>query len=70
MANTKEAQDRWNTLDKATREKLLSSVFCVKCHVTTIVNYKIVSNKDDIVLEGKCEKCGHKVSRLVESEWF
>lgn len=70
MANTKTAQKKWNTLDKETQEKLLSNVFCITCHVTTIVDYKIVSNKDDIVLKGKCKKCGRNVARLVENEWF
>jgi hypothetical protein len=68
MADTKTAQEKWNAIDKETQEKLLSSVFCVKCGVTTIEDYKIVSDKDDIAVQGKCGKCGRKVSRLVENE--
>jgi transcription elongation factor Elf1 len=70
MANTQAAHDKWNTIDKAMQEKLLSTVFCVKCGVTTIVEYKIDSEKDDIIIKGKCKKCGHKVVRLVENEWL
>jgi hypothetical protein len=70
MANTKTVQERWDTLDKETQEKLLSNVFCINCHVTTMVDYKIVSNKDDIILQGKCKKCKRKVTRLVENEWL
>jgi hypothetical protein len=68
MANTITAQDKWSRIDNATQEKLLSNVFCIKCGVTTIVNYKIESSKSDIVLKGKCKKCGSKVVRLIEDE--
>ena len=70
MANIKTAQEKWNAIDKETQEKLLSSVFCINCHVTTIVDYEIVSSKNDIALKGKCKKCGRNVSRLVENDWF
>jgi len=70
MANNKEALRKWNMLDEVTQNKLLENVFCSKCHLTTIVYYEVTSKKPDIVLYGKCQKCGGDVARLVEREWF
>jgi len=68
MASNKEALRKWSNLDKATQEALLANVFCVKCAVTTIVDYEIVPDKYGIVLKGKCKKCGHDVRRLIEDD--
>ena len=69
-ANNARTIDKWNSLDKETQEKLLENVFCSKCHVTTIIDYKLTSSDPDIVLKGKCQKCGGNVARLIEWEWF
>ena len=66
MASNKEALQKWSKFDKATQETLLANVFCVKCSVTTIVDYEVISDKYGIVLKGKCKKCGHNVSRMIE----
>jgi len=70
MANNKEALNKWNKLDKAMQDKLLSNVFCANCHITTIIDYEITSSKPDIVIKGKCIKCGYRVTRLIENDWF
>jgi transcription elongation factor Elf1 len=70
MTGAKAAIEKWETLDNATREELLATVFCARCGVTTITDYKIDAGKDGIVLKGRCGKCGHKVSRLAENELF
>ena len=66
-----EAQKYWNQIPGWLREKIIENVFCTSCSdVTTIIDYKIelAGNKDDIVLHGRCKKCGHEVARYVESE--
>lgn len=60
------AEDKWNTIDIEFQNKILSSVFCRKCHTTTIIDYIIENAYPDIVLRGKCEKCGNNVARLVD----
>lgn len=67
----KKAEELWNQIPEQTREKLIHNVFCVSCSgVTTIVDYKIemAGFRNDIVLRGKCQKCGHEVARYIERE--
>ncbi len=54
--------------------KLEQSGFCMTCggslgdNVTEIVDYKIfLADSYDIILKGKCKKCGHAVNRLIET---
>lgn len=63
------AQELWNQIPEWAREKLIHNVFCTFCSaVTTIVDYKIemAGFRDDIVLRGKCQECGHEVARYIE----
>lgn len=62
------AEIKWNMISAAIQKKLLDNVFCHKCEVTTIVDYTIENAGSDIVLQGKCAKCGGKVARLIECE--
>ena len=62
------AVEKWNTISSANQKKLLDNVFCGKCGVTMIVDYTIENSRSDIVLQGKCKKCGGKVARVVEFE--
>ena len=48
------------------QKKLLANVFCGKCGTTTITDYTIENCQSDIVLCGKCAKCGVNVARVVE----
>ena len=72
MARSKELQDAWDAAEKAIQEEVSKGAFCVRCGgVTTVVKYKIVMKEDSIVLKGKCKKCKHNVSRLIEDgKWF
>ena len=70
MANKKTITDKWNSLGEIVQSKILDNVFCLNCKVTTIVDYNVTSDKNDILLKGKCKKCGRDVARLVECEWF
>ena len=60
------AEVKWNKINAANQKKLLANVFCGKCGTTTIADYTIENWQSDIVLCGKCEKCGGNVSRVVE----
>jgi hypothetical protein len=51
------------------KEKLLNNVYCGSCEdITTIIDYVGKTSRNDLVLKGKCKKCGHKVARLIENE--
>ena len=60
------AETKWNTISKSNQQKLLANVLCGKCAITTIVDYSIENSQNDIVLRGKCAKCGGNVARVVE----
>jgi hypothetical protein len=65
-----EAEEVWRAIPVKARSKLLSNVWCGHCASTTrIVDYsrKIVG-EGDLLLEGRCEKCGRPVARFFESE--
>lgn len=62
------AAQKWNKLPANIRELLVNNVYCSACGVTTIVEYTFHDNKFDILLKGKCKKCGKDVARLVEDE--
>ena len=49
---------------------VLNNVYCAECKNTKMVGYEeniILEQSGDIILRGKCEKCGHKVARLLET---
>ena len=58
----------WGKISDENQKKLINNVFCVKCKLTTIVDYAIENSGLDIVLRGKCAKCGGKVARVIECE--
>lgn len=65
---TKEAMKRWNEIPRDIQNKLLSNVYCSQClGMTTIEDFngKIVTG-GDLVLQGVCCICKHKVARLIE----
>ncbi|SER79427.1 hypothetical protein [Pedobacter rhizosphaerae] len=48
---------------------ILDNCYCGNCgDTTTIVNYKsYLDNTNDIILKGKCAKCGEGVRRCIET---
>lgn len=52
-------------------QQILKSCCCSKCdkgYSSTIVDYKIfVNNLNDIILRGKCAKCGNPMNRYTET---
>ena len=58
----------WSTVPKEARPRILANVFCVKCRGSVqIVDFTGEEEKGDVVLRGKCAKCGHEVVRVVET---
>ena len=57
--------------DYSLSKKNEKNVFCGSCggdHVTTIVDYRAYIFKNfDLLLRGKCKKCGHDVGRVLET---
>jgi len=53
------------------RERIFNSVYCSNCdsnYDSTIINYRIFLNDlNDIILEGFCKKCMHRVARYCET---
>jgi len=52
-------------------KKIEKNVFCGYCndnHITTIVAYRAFILKNlDLLLQGKCKKCGHDAGRVLET---
>jgi len=50
---------------------MISNCNCVRCeshYHSTIVNYNIfLYESNDILLKGSCQKCGHLISRYLET---
>ncbi len=68
---SKKAQTIWNQIPESTKEQLIDNVFCRSCGgASSIVDFKteMAEVKNDIVLQGKCKKCGNQVARYIESE--
>lgn len=65
---TPEAEVLWAIVPKHIRNKILTNVFCSRClNAVTIVDFTGREKNGDVILEGKCEKCGQEVSRTVET---
>ena len=66
---TPQAARRWSELDGSLKTRLLNNVWCVACcNGTTIVRFTGATKQGDLVLEGRCIKCGGRVARLIEGE--
>ncbi|SDL25243.1 hypothetical protein [Natronincola ferrireducens] len=59
---------KWAQLPENIKKLILANVFCPSCGVTTIKKYTLHDDKSDILLKGKCSKCGKDVARFVENE--
>jgi len=64
---TKQAARFWNAMPSHARAQILANVYCTHCRgAVTMVDASGTLRRGDLVLEGKCAKCGHEVARLVE----
>lgn len=62
-----QAQKKWLSIQKEIRAKLEQNVWCVSCSdVVKILNYTVKDHQDTILLEGVCNRCGHKVVRVID----
>ena len=65
----KNAKARWDSIPKYAQTQILGNVFCGKCRsAVTIVLQSAETQKNDLILRGKCRTCGHEVCRLVEPD--
>ena len=63
------AQKLWAKVPSEFRVKILNEVWCGRCRDTvTILNISGRVESGDLVLGGKCDRCGGPVGRLIESE--
>jgi hypothetical protein len=57
----------WDNIDMSQRSQILTHVFCGKCRGSVeIVDYSGSMMRGDLLLKGKCAKCGHDIARFVE----
>jgi hypothetical protein len=57
----------WANIDTQQRARILDNVFCGHCRgAVEIVAYSGSMMSSDLLLKGKCAKCGNDVARLVE----
>ena len=71
MTNTfsLDAKRLWDTVPPFYKTQILNNVWCSHCSkVTTIVHFTGKVERGDLILEGKCERCGGQVARLIENE--
>ena len=64
---TPQAAILWSSVPTEARDRILKAVFCVKCRGSvTLIDFTGEEKKGDLVLTGKCGKCGGKVVRVLE----
>lgn len=63
----KKAMQKFNEIPDEMKEKILSNVYCSNCKGTVkIVDFTAITSQEDLLLKGKCGKCGTEVARLIE----
>jgi hypothetical protein len=60
------AKKRWLSIPSNIRKKLEDNVFCSKCGVTTIVDYRVDFENFQLILRGACKSCSGKVARVMD----
>ncbi|WP_066255464.1 RQC-minor-1 family DNA-binding protein [Neobacillus drentensis] len=61
------ANKQWLSIPENIRRKLEQNVWCSSCSdVVKIESYIVKEFSTGIVLEGKCQKCGHDVARVID----
>lgn len=62
-----QALKQWHTIPKDDRDAIEQNAYCASCRgMTTTVEYAVSFVSIDILLSGKCNKCGGPVNRVVE----
>ncbi|MCI5136934.1 MAG: hypothetical protein D3922_00635 [Candidatus Electrothrix sp. AR1] len=66
---SQEALERWGKIEEWAQEKILANVWCNNCRSPVSILLKSAEMvQDDLVLCGKCKRCGHDACRVVEPE--
>lgn len=60
------AKKRWMSIPSHFRKQLEDNVICLKCGVTTIIDYQVDSDNYQIILRGKCKNCNGEVARVID----
>lgn len=63
-----EAFQIWDLISSKNQKLILNNVFCHECGLTRVIDYSMEKIGNDIVIRGKCSKCGNLVARHVEGE--
>lgn len=64
---TQEAQEAWENIPLAIREKILKNVWCSNCRkMATIMDFGGRIENYSLILTGSCLRCGAKVARVLE----
>lgn len=62
-----EACKEWKSWPEERRQLYLHNAFCPNCHVTSFASgYNIRKDRFGVIIEGVCEKCGHKIIRCCD----
>jgi hypothetical protein len=65
---TPEAPFLWSSIPSDGRERLLKAVWCSCCRGgVKMIDFKGEAHNGDLILTGKCAKCGGEVVRRIES---
>jgi hypothetical protein len=63
------AMAKWMAISQIDRAMIMENVWCGGCKgMTTIVDYQVQSERQDLILKGYCAKCGNEVARVVEGD--
>lgn len=63
------ALKRWDELGSEAQARLLGNVWCGACRkVVHILVESARIEKKDLILTGRCAKCGGRIVRLIEGE--
>jgi hypothetical protein len=66
---TPEAARRWSDFNAPEQQRFLDNVWCASCRSgTSILDFSGRMDGDDLILDGRCGRCGSRVARLIEGE--
>ena len=69
MTFTPQAQSMWDSVAHSAQQQVLTHVWCVQCRqAVTMVHVGGTIKEGDLILQGRCSACGHRVLRLMESD--
>ncbi len=60
------AEQLWSRFSPDVQRMILNSSYCPNCSITSIIDFTTKLDEYDLVLTGKCSKCGISIERVVE----